>query len=546
MLHWSSVIRLAGKMTVEEALRIIDMALKPTKLNDVQEQVFRQSWEGKGYTEIAELMGYNAEYVKNIGAELWQTLSQAFREDVTKRNFKTVLRRWSSVTDVPDAQTEIHLSKIATNCHQNWGEAPDVSVFYGRTEELSKLQRWITEDRCRLVALLGMGGIGKTALAGKLTEQIQNQFEYLIWRSVRYAPPLINLLSDLNTFLAEDPKIEKLATIENQISYLLTKLRTHRCLVILDDWESILRDGDIAGYYRFGYEEYGQLLKRVAEERHQSCLLLMSREKSVDVASLAGETLPVRALQVKGLKAGEAKILLSTKGFVGWENGLDELIQLYRGHPAALKVVATTIQEIFNGDISQFIGQSSLVIGDIFANLIDQHFERLSNLGKTVMYWLAIAGKPVNFSYLKSKIWPTVSSSELLGVLESLVRRSLIEKETNPNTNEASFTLQPVIMKYTTKEFIKYMSQDISQVIKTQNINELGLLQSHALVDEQNLNAVKSISNENIFKRLQERCQENQIKIQLRNLLLQLQKDEIQLKGYAEQNILLLIGEATN
>ncbi|MFB2881947.1 NB-ARC domain-containing protein [Floridanema aerugineum] len=526
-------------MTVEEALRIIDVALKPTKLNDVQEQVFRQSWEGQGYSGIAELMGYNAEYIKNIGAELWQLLSQAFREDVTKRNFKTVLRRWSSLTDVSDAQAETHLSKIATNYHQDWGEAPDVSVFYGRTEELSKLQRWITEDRCRLVALLGMGGLGKTALAGKLTEQIQNQFEYLIWRSVRYAPPLSGILSDLNTFFAQDVKIEKPETVESQISCLLNSLRAHRCLIVLDDWEMVLRDGDIAGYYRSGYEEYGQLLKRVAEERHQSCLLLMSREKSVDVASLAGETLPVRALQVKGLKPADAKKLLLTKGFSGWENGLDELIQLYRGHPAALKVMATTIQEIFNGDISQFIGQSSLVIGDIFANLIDQHFARLSSLGKTVMYWLAIAGKPVTFSYLKSKLWPSVSSSELLTVLESLVRRSLIEKETNANTNEASFTLQPVIMKYTVKQFIESMSQDIAKVMKTHDINELGLLRSHALIDEQNL-------NETILKRFQERWQGKQIEIPLKNLLLQLQEYEFKFKRYAEKNILLLLGEVNN
>jgi hypothetical protein len=201
--------------------------------------------------------------------------------------------------------------------------------------------------------------------------------------------------------------------------------------------------------------------------------------------------------------------------------------------------MATTIQEIFNGDISQFIGQSSLVIGDIFANLIDQHFARLSSLGKTVMYWLAIAGKPVTFSYLKSKLWPSVSSSELLTVLESLVRRSLIEKETNANTNEASFTLQPVIMKYTVKQFIESMSQDIAKVMKTHDINELGLLRSHALIDEQNL-------NETILKRFQERWQGKQIEIPLKNLLLQLQEYEFKFKRYAEKNILLLLGEVNN
>jgi DNA replication protein DnaC len=63
----------------------------------------------------------------------------------------------------------------------------DVSVFYGRTQELATLENWIVCDRCRLVAFLGMVGIGKTALSIKLIQQIQANFEYVIWRSVRNA-----------------------------------------------------------------------------------------------------------------------------------------------------------------------------------------------------------------------------------------------------------------------------------------------------------------------------------------------------------------------
>ncbi|MDJ0589811.1 MAG: helix-turn-helix transcriptional regulator [Pleurocapsa sp. MO_226.B13] len=40
--------------------------------------------------------------------------------------------------------------------HQDWGEAIDVSVFFGRDAELVTLDRWISRDRCRLVLLLGM------------------------------------------------------------------------------------------------------------------------------------------------------------------------------------------------------------------------------------------------------------------------------------------------------------------------------------------------------------------------------------------------------
>nr|MBE9182381.1 hypothetical protein [Oculatella sp. LEGE 06141] len=41
----------------------------------------------------------------------------------------------------------------------DWGEAPDSSVFYGRDRELQTLERWIVADQCRLIALLGMGGL---------------------------------------------------------------------------------------------------------------------------------------------------------------------------------------------------------------------------------------------------------------------------------------------------------------------------------------------------------------------------------------------------
>jgi len=40
------------------------------------------------------------------------------------------------------------------------------------------------------------------------------------------------------------------------------------------------------GYMRAGYEGYGQLLRRVGESEHQSCLLLTSREKASEIVSL--------------------------------------------------------------------------------------------------------------------------------------------------------------------------------------------------------------------------------------------------------------------
>ena len=78
----------------------------------------------------------------------------------------------------------------------DWSEAPDVSAFYGRTDELSELERWLLADHCRLVAVLGMGGIGKTALAAKLVQQVAPSFACVLWRSLHNAPSLEEVLRD--------------------------------------------------------------------------------------------------------------------------------------------------------------------------------------------------------------------------------------------------------------------------------------------------------------------------------------------------------------
>ena len=79
-------------MNIEEALAILDTFLEHG-LSDIQEIIFRQAWEGQTYPDIAESCGYDANYIKDVGSKLWKLLSQAFGEEVTKSNFRSVLRR---------------------------------------------------------------------------------------------------------------------------------------------------------------------------------------------------------------------------------------------------------------------------------------------------------------------------------------------------------------------------------------------------------------------------------------------------------------------
>ncbi|MEO0768061.1 MAG: NB-ARC domain-containing protein [Cyanobacteria bacterium J06649_4] len=136
-----------------------------------------------------------------------------------------------------------HLGPATTAAanQQDWGEAVDVSIFHGRTEELTVLEQWAVQDCCRLIGVLGMGGIGKTALSVKLAERIQSQFEFVIWRSLRNAPSLKELLEDIVPFLSRQQDTQ--ATPKR----LLHWLRTHRCLLIFDNLETLLHSGSMSG-----------------------------------------------------------------------------------------------------------------------------------------------------------------------------------------------------------------------------------------------------------------------------------------------------------
>jgi GTPase SAR1 family protein len=379
----------------------------------------------------------------------------------------------------------------------DWGEAPNIQTFYGRTEDLAKLEQWIVRDRCHLLAICGMGGIGKTALTVKLVENIQAQFDCFIWRSLRGAQPTAQLIADLLQSFTNSQQTGC------SISDLLEILRQKRCLIVLDDFEATLQDGELVGAYRQGCEAHSELLHRVGSERHQSSLILIGREQPKEISMNQGEDQLIRYYKVNGLQRQGAFELLRARGFTGSENGLEALIQQYRGNPSALRIVAGTIQELFNGNVSEFLKQTALALGDVLRTLLYQQFERLSKLEKDVLYWLAIKHRPVSLSTLRSAMNLHASGSELIDALESLRWRSLIEKVTEQE--EVMFLLEPVVLKYVNRKFVEEVSKEISAIAMQQNLKSINLLQSHVLVEDRAPDSIRAMQIRLILKPIKDK-----------------------------------------
>ena len=559
-------------MNWEEGLEFVDalvFAKKGKHLSDLQRFLLRASWSEsrQRYEEIAKACGYSVNYLKqDAGPKLWNLLSDVCGEKVKKTNFRAALERRAQLPDMPPASENTRAIKelgeetppknrapsqagiiaqnqvLGTKGCQDWGEAPDVSVFYGRSKELDLLEQWIVEDRCRLVTILGMGGIGKTHLSVKLAERIQGEFEYIIWRSLGHAPPLQQILTSLLQFLTSGQEKDLPASIDDQISHLINYLRKRRCLLVLDNAETILSSGVNAGHYKQGYEGYGELLKLLGECRHNSCLVITSREKPKEIALMQGEILPVRSFKLGGLSVSAGLQLLQLKGcglqsedmvaaFPKVEEGLI-LIEKYGGNPLALKIVCSAIQELFEGNIFEFIRHHTLVFDEIYA-LLEQQFNRLSDLGKTFLYWLAIHQEPVSATELNSDIFPSIARQNLIETLKSLSQRSLIE------TSQNQFSLQPVVREYLLGRLI----EEIGQEIET---GELVLLNSHALLKAQAQEYIRKAQVEFIVKPVIERLiaifkNQSNLESRLRQIISKLQAQSPREPGYAAGNILNLL-----
>jgi WD40 repeat protein/transcriptional regulator with XRE-family HTH domain len=336
----------------------------------------------------------------------------------------------------------------------DWGDALAVTTFYGREWALHLLSQWVVQERCRVVSVLGQGGIGKSVLATQVMHRVAEHFEVVIWRSLRDVPTWDALLDDCLQVLAPQALRDASASLESRQGLMLEYLRNMRVLLVLDN----LEEGLATGYMRPGYEGFARVLRRVAETEHQSCLLLTSREKPGELVPLEGSRAPVRALRLARLDADACQQLLAEKGVAGSESQQKRLIEAYAGNPLALKIVAQTIVELFGGEIAPFLEQGEVVFGGV-RELLGEQYARLSALEQSVLLWLAILREPVSLEELLAVLGAPLPRSQVLEAVDGLRRRSLIER----GQRQGSFTLQSVVMEYVTARLIVEVTSEIKQ-----------------------------------------------------------------------------------
>ncbi|BBC26062.1 NB-ARC domain-containing protein [Pseudanabaena sp. ABRG5-3] len=523
------------KKDIEFAINIANVALKAKlgrELKDRQKDLLRGTLEGLTYEKMADKYFRSPTYfARDIGPKFWKLLSEALGEAVSKTNFKAALDRYY----------QAHPELFASDDHKTvsdrktWLGLPDRDIFYGRAEEIATLEQWIVTEQCRLVAIVGMGGMGKSSIALQTTHQIGQGFDYVIWRSLRDAPPLSEILTELVSILSNQVEARLPDVPEQQVAKLLEYVRQSKCLLIFDNFESVFQSGTRAGQYRDGYEIYGHLLSRFSEVDHQSCLVLTSREAPKEITGI-GESKRVRSLSLCGLSRSEGlPILTDSQCFSSSDAEWQEIFNYCSGSPFALKILASETQELFAGDISSFLAlapKSGFQIERI-QDLLEKQFSRLSVPEQCVMYWLAIEREPVVIAQLESNIVSESIKKQLLTAVQSLKRRSLIEG------NSGLWSLQPVMMEFVTDKFVQKVVRELISL-------QPDFLEHYALIKAQSKDYVRQAQVRSILEAISDRLllelgDKSIIETRIQDLLAKQRKAAPTQRGYLAGNLINLL-----
>jgi WD40 repeat protein/transcriptional regulator with XRE-family HTH domain len=354
----------------------------------------------------------------------------------------------------------------------DWGDAPDVAGFLGRAHELATLKRWVMEDHCRLVAILGLGGVGKTMLAARLAQEAAPSFERVFWRTVRNAPLLSEGLPRIIGVLSGQ-QLAAPAGEAAQLALVAQLLRERPTLLVLDNLETLLEPGVRQARYREGYGGFGELVEAFGEGRHRSCIILTSRETPPRMGAI-GDARAVRVLELGGLSVAEGQALLADKQLSGAEHDWANLVAHFGGNGLALKVVGESIRQLFGGQLGRFFEEAGpAVFGDI-RQLLDEQVERSSAMEQYLLKRLAIERVAVGIPELLTDLTERVGRGAALEALEALRRRSLVE-HAQPGV---AFTLQSVVLEYMTDRLVEQVGDEIAR-------GQPGQLLQHPLIRAQ-------------------------------------------------------------
>ncbi|MEL7036970.1 MAG: AAA-like domain-containing protein [Cyanobacteria bacterium J06592_8] len=382
-------------MNVDEALELVDQVLSK-RLNYTQQLVFCQSWEKQTYQNIAFDSGYDPDYIKEVGSDLWRSLSEVVGEKVTKKNIHSVLRNYNH-TNPEQLKTSEKPKKPAILNTQlefpNGAVSLNSSFYIERSpiEEHSFAQ--ITQPGS-LIRIRAPRQMGKTSLMFRIIEQAQNQgfhtitvnlqkAEYSVFTSLdkflRWFCATITrrlkLPLELDEYWDEDIGSKVSATLYFE-NYLLEEIENPIVLAI-DELDQIFEYPEI-------YRDFLPLLRSWYEDAKEleiwqklRLVVVMATEAYVDLPisqSPFNVGLPIKLPEFTTEQVQD----LAQRHGLNWMDGTEteKLMAIVAGHPYLIRLALYHLA-IESIELETFL-QEALTLDGIYSDYLRSHLTTLN------------------------------------------------------------------------------------------------------------------------------------------------------------------------
>jgi tetratricopeptide (TPR) repeat protein len=331
------------------------------------------------------------------------------------------------------------VSPTSTYFRRNYINLVDMdSQLVGRQEDRKKLAEMLVNGGC--VAILGVGGQGKTALAYSYLKPYltgPGKFEIAIWLTIEGNGTDLTGLAERLAIKASGNPNEIAETIREHLS-------THPAIVVLDNFEAAIHeDGTLP-------LDVEALLKRLAEIRTKSQIIITTRQLP--------KPYRLKVLALDGLTSEAGADLLSEQGLA--DEPRSQLIlaaEKARGNPFALKLLADLATDPFTGDsLENMLQQGDLWDKELAERLLRKMWDtRLNEEEKRLLQILSILRPPARRSALLHLASPT-TEVELRELLSKLGDKSLlsVERDQNDMKKVIGYDLHPLFRRFIKVEIL--------------------------------------------------------------------------------------------
>ncbi len=294
------------------------------------------------------------------------------------------------------------------------------------------------------MGIQGFGGVGKSTLAAYFYQSLDIEAKF--WADVSLKPDFTVFAEKI--ILALGGKVTQPIDITQLINNLLDLLSQRRCLLVVDNLETLLNKDR-----NWQDEYYQQFFSRWLQQGTNSTLFITTQDKpQLFQGSDYWHTLG-------GMKIEEGIALLNNLEIQGTEAELKAFVEYVDGHPLTIKLVAGFLKEYCDSQLSQVeeleLKQFELAYEEAegahrskqdarLSWIIERHLKRLNSeqkqfLTNVSVYRLPFSREAASYMFVEKDVKKYIIQKKLIG----LCNRSLLRE-----LQDNKFQFESLVQKY--------------------------------------------------------------------------------------------------